>query len=41
MKYRKFGNTGLEVSELPDLSEDMMSRLQDHSWNRGFWYGGK
>jgi aryl-alcohol dehydrogenase-like predicted oxidoreductase len=29
------------VSELPDLSEDMMIRLREHSWNRGFWYGGK
>jgi len=29
------------VSDLPDLSDDIMTRLQDHSWNRGFWYGGK
>jgi aryl-alcohol dehydrogenase-like predicted oxidoreductase len=29
------------ISELPEISEDMMLRLHDHSWNRGFWYGGK
>jgi aryl-alcohol dehydrogenase-like predicted oxidoreductase len=29
------------VSELPDLSEDILIRLHEHSWNRGFWYGGK
>ena len=29
------------ISELPEISADMMLRLHDHSWNRGFWYGGK
>ncbi|MCK5068552.1 MAG: aldo/keto reductase [Bacteroidales bacterium] len=29
------------VSELPELSEDMLVRLREHMWNRGFWYGGK
>jgi aryl-alcohol dehydrogenase-like predicted oxidoreductase len=29
------------VSALPELSEDVLIRLRDHSWNRGFWYGGK
>jgi len=29
------------ISELPDLSEESLLRLQEHSWNRGFWYGGK
>jgi aryl-alcohol dehydrogenase-like predicted oxidoreductase len=29
------------VSELPELPEAMMLRLREHSWNRGFWYGGK
>ena len=32
-------NTG--ISELPDLSEEDLLRLHEHSWNRGFWYGGK
>jgi aryl-alcohol dehydrogenase-like predicted oxidoreductase len=32
-------NTG--ISELQDLSEDELLRLREHSWNRGFWYGGK
>ena len=29
------------VSELPELTEKMMLQLREHSWNRGFWYGGK
>ena len=29
------------VSDLPELQEDMIIRLREHSWNRGFWYGGK
>jgi aryl-alcohol dehydrogenase-like predicted oxidoreductase len=29
------------VSELPDLSEDQLVKLREHSWNRGFWYAGK
>ena len=29
------------VSELPELSEDILERLREHMWNRGFWYGGK
>ncbi|MCK5737219.1 MAG: aldo/keto reductase, partial [Spirochaetaceae bacterium] len=29
------------VSDLPGLSEEMLIRLREHSWNRGFWYGGK
>ncbi len=32
-------NTG--VSDLPDLSRDILIKLQEHTWNRGFWYGGK
>ena len=29
------------VSELPELSGDVLVRLREHTWNRGFWYGGK
>jgi len=29
------------VSGLPELSDDLLIRLREHSWNRGFWYGGK
>ncbi len=29
------------VSELPELPEKDLQRLQEHMWNRGFWYGGK
>jgi aryl-alcohol dehydrogenase-like predicted oxidoreductase len=29
------------ASDLPPLSEDVLIRLREHAWNRGFWYGGK
>lgn len=29
------------VSDLPDLNPDTLRQLQEHTWNRGFWYGGK
>jgi len=29
------------VSDLPELSDDQLMQLREHSWNRGFWYGGK
>ena len=29
------------VSELNELPSEMLIRLREHSWNRGFWYGGK
>ncbi len=38
-KQQAIQNTS--VSNLPELSEDMLIRLREHSWNRGFWYGGK
>lgn len=38
-KSQALANT--RVSELPDLDQDTLVKLRDHSWNRGFWYGGK
>jgi aryl-alcohol dehydrogenase-like predicted oxidoreductase len=29
------------VSDLPDFSADLLSRLRRHNWRRGVWYGGK
>ncbi len=29
------------VSDLPELPEDLLLKLREHTWNRGFWYGGK
>jgi aryl-alcohol dehydrogenase-like predicted oxidoreductase len=29
------------VSDLPDLSPELMQRLQRHNWRRAFWYAGK
>ena len=29
------------VSDLPDLSPELLTRLRRHNWRRAFWYGGK
>ncbi len=29
------------VSDLPDLSPELIMELQQHRWQRAFWYGGK
>ncbi|MEN8228411.1 MAG: aldo/keto reductase [Bacteroidota bacterium] len=29
------------VSDLPNLTPDLLLRLREHAWNRSFWYGGK
>ena len=29
------------VSDLPELPEDTLRNLHEHTWNRGFWYAGK
>ncbi len=29
------------VSDLPDLSPELLVRLRRHNWRRAFWYGGK
>lgn len=31
----------IAVSDLPDLSDDVMERLKKHEWRRFFWYAGK
>ncbi len=29
------------VSELPDMSYELVEKLRRHNWRRAFWYGGK
>jgi len=29
------------VSDLPDLSEELLIKMRKHAWRRGFWYNGK
>jgi aryl-alcohol dehydrogenase-like predicted oxidoreductase len=31
----------IAVSDLPDLSEDLLIKLRNHDWRRGFWHSGK
>jgi aryl-alcohol dehydrogenase-like predicted oxidoreductase len=31
----------LAVSELPDMPEELQSRLRAHNWRRAFWYEGR
>ncbi len=37
--YQAEANTA--DSELAPLSDDLLVKLRDHAWQRGFWYGGK
>jgi aryl-alcohol dehydrogenase-like predicted oxidoreductase len=30
-----------ETAELPDMPDELVSRLQAHAWNKGFWHAGK
>jgi aryl-alcohol dehydrogenase-like predicted oxidoreductase len=41
IRNRKQAIQNTSVPELPDLPDDILIRLRGHSWNRGFWYGGK
>jgi len=41
IRNRKQALQNTAVSELPELTEDQLQRLKEHTWNRGFWYGGK
>lgn len=41
IRNQQQANMNTSVSDLPELSEDMLVRLREHTWNRGFWYGGK
>jgi len=41
IRNRKQALMNTAVSDLPELTDDMKIRLREHSWNRGFWYGGK
>ena len=29
------------ISDLPDLSPELLAKLRTHNWRRAFWYGGK
>lgn len=29
------------ISDLPDLPDDLLMRLRQHTWRRAFWYSGK
>ncbi len=31
----------VDVSELPELPDELLLKLRDHAWLRGFWYAGK
>ena len=31
----------IEVSEMADMSEELLEKLRKHTWLRGFWYSGK
>ena len=31
----------IEVSDMPDMPDELIKKLQKHTWLRGFWYSGK
>lgn len=41
IRNKKQAEMNIEVSDLPDLTGDMLSKLRKHSWMRSFWYNGK
>lgn len=38
---RSVAQAEMNMGEIPQLSEDLLQRLRQHAWMRGFWYGGK
>jgi len=41
IRNKKQAEMNIEVSDLPDLTGDILSKLRKHSWMRSFWYNGK
>jgi aryl-alcohol dehydrogenase-like predicted oxidoreductase len=41
IRNKKQALQNIAASQLPDLNDDIMLKLREHAWNRGFWYGGK
>lgn len=41
IRNKRQAEMNVEVSDLPDLTGDMLNKLRKHSWMRSFWYNGK
>jgi aryl-alcohol dehydrogenase-like predicted oxidoreductase len=41
IRNQQQAETNIEISDLPDLTGDMLNKLRKHSWMRSFWYNGK
>jgi len=41
MRSQAQAEANCRVSDLPDLSPELLKTLQKHNWRRAFWYGGK
>ena len=41
VRNMKQAEMNIAVSELPDLTYDVLLRLRKHEWRRYFWYAGK
>ncbi len=41
MRNKEQAIMNAQVSELEDLPADLILRLHNHAWLRGFWYDGK
>ena len=41
MRNIKQAEANLAVSEMPDMSEELLIPLRKHNWRRSFWYEGR
>jgi len=41
MRSQAQADANCTISDLPDLSPELLMTLQKHNWRRAFWYGGK
>jgi len=41
MRNAQHAAVNTAVSDLPDLSDELLLRLRKHMWRRGLWYAGK
>jgi aryl-alcohol dehydrogenase-like predicted oxidoreductase len=41
MRNRTQAEANCAVSDLPDIPQELLTKLRRHNWRRAFWYGGK
>lgn len=41
IRNKNQASTNTQISDLPDLTEELIQKLRSHTWLRAFWYSGK